>query len=332
MAILFLGSRRRALLCGLMLVASVPWSLAHAARAISEKRPADPQGTVEIFCLAGSIEVAAWDRPEIEVTGTVDDGVERVEVAGSGDRTSIRVLPRGAGGSAGGGTQLTIHVPVKSSVSTTLVGADLKIAGVQGDAKLQTISGNVVGDVGGDLRVNSVTGSVRMSALHARTIEAKTISGGIHLAGGNAEVEVTTVSGSATIRLGTLARGRFRTVSGSMSAKLALAPGARLDGESVSGRIDFEFAAVPEAEFDIQSFSGSIDSCFGPKPTEPRYGPGSRLTFKSGDGSGRVHIDTQSGGVRLCTQDLHQSEARGHAKTGPVNDTRPQRANPFYLI
>jgi hypothetical protein len=131
------------------------------------------------------------------------------------------------------------------------------------------------------------------------------------------------VSGAAKIKLGTLTRGRFKSISGNVTTELALAPDARLDGESVSGGLDFKFPAVPRAEFDIQSFSGAIDNCFGPKPTQPRYGPGSRLSFKNGDGEGRVHINTQSGNVRLCAKDARISKIRNLA---------PPPQNPFYLI
>src|ERR1700723_4219085 len=70
----------------------VPWSLVHASRAIHESRAADPQGEVEIFNLAGKVEVQGWDRSEVEVGGSADDGVERVDVSGSGRRTSIPVV------------------------------------------------------------------------------------------------------------------------------------------------------------------------------------------------------------------------------------------------
>jgi len=110
------------------------------------------------------------------------------------------------------------------------------------------------------------------------------------------------VSGSAKITLGTAARARFQSVSGNLSANFALGPNAQIDGESVSGDVRLEFAKTPEADFDIQTFSGDIKSCFGPKPEEARHGPGSRLTFKSGDNHARVRISTKSGDVRMCAK------------------------------
>ncbi len=60
--------------------------------------------------------------------------------------------------------------------------------------------------------------------------------------------------------------------------------------------------------------------------------PGEGRGLAGGDGSGRVHIDTQSGGIRVRTKDLHESKARGRAEIVPVKDVRPHGANPFYLI
>jgi DUF4097 and DUF4098 domain-containing protein YvlB len=285
----------------------VPWSLVRAGRATEERRPAAPQGSVEIVDLAGSIELSGWDRPEIEVAGTADEDVAGVDLKSTGDRTSIRVTPRSSGAwRDASSTRLVIHVPAKSTVSATLVSGDLKLSGVLGDVKLQTINGNVSGDAGGNLRASTVSGSVRMTARGAQTIEVKTINGDIQLASGAGEIEISTVSGNAKIDLGTLARGRFKSISGKLSASLSLAPGAQLEAESVSGTIGFDFPSVPAADFDVQSFSGSIDNCFGPKPVESSYGMGSRLTFRSGDGQARVRIETKSGDVHLCTGGVHR--------------------------
>ena len=77
----------------------------------------------------------------------------------------------------------------------------------------------------------------------------------------------------------------------------------RFEGESVSGNLVVKLAGTPAADFDVQSVSGNISNCFGPKPKEAQYGPGSRLAFKSGEGNAQVQIETKSGNVSLCTRD-----------------------------
>jgi DUF4097 and DUF4098 domain-containing protein YvlB len=290
------------LVCALALL--VPWSLANAATSVEEHRPASPQGAVEIDNVAGSIDVQGWDKSEVAVTGTIGKDVERVDVTGDGNRTSIRVLlPSGHHwGMRDGEAHLTIRVPTNSSVSSSMVSSDLRISAVRGALELRTVSGNITGEGGGDLRANDVSGDIHFTASAAKRIEVKAISGNIVLSGGNADVEATTVSGDAHLTLGTVSRGRFKTVSGNVSATLAAAADAQIDGESVSGDIRLEFASEPAADYDVQTLSGDIDNCFGPKPVEPRHGPGKRLTFKTGETSARVRLTSNSGDVRLCTK------------------------------
>jgi Putative adhesin len=281
----------------------LPW-LAHAATAVDEHRPANPQGAVEIDNVAGSIELQGWDKSEVAVTGTVGKDVERVDVTSDGNRTSVRVvLPQGHHwGSQDGSARLSIHVPTGSSISASMVSSDLKISAIRGGLELRTVSGNIRGEGGGDVHANSVSGDIHFDVQSAKLIEVKTISGDIVLTGKTAEIEATTVSGTAHLTLGTVSRARFKTISGNITAALAAAPDAQMEGESVSGDIKLEFASTPEADFDIQTISGDIDNCFGPKPNESRHGPGARLSFKTGNSGARVHISTRSGDVRLCVK------------------------------
>jgi hypothetical protein len=291
-----------ALICVLTTLA-FPW-LAQAATSVDEHRAANPQGAVEIDNVAGLIDVQGWDKSEVAVTGTIGKDVERVEVAGEGNRTSIRViLPQGHHwGMRDGEAHLLIRVPTNSSVAASMVSSDLKVSAVHGGLELRTVSGNISGEGGGDVRANAVSGDIHLTANAAKVIEVKSISGNIVLTGGNAEVEATTVSGDAHLTLGTVSRARFKTVSGDLSATLAAAADAQIEGESVSGDVKLDFASAPAADFDVQTISGEIDNCFGPKPIESRHGPGARLTFKTGDSSARVRISSHSGDVRLCAK------------------------------
>jgi putative adhesin len=266
----------------------------HADEPFRESHEADPQGTVEILGITDSVDVTGWDQPRVELTAQGDIG-DRIHFSAHGGRTVIDVRP------GGGKPQLSIRVPSKSMLSVTLVNGNISVHGVAGDTNLRSVSGNIAGDVGGNLRVNTATGTIHMSAPGAKMIEAKTIDGDIHLTGSPSEVEVVTVSGNVKLELGALSHGRFKSISGNVTAALSLAPDADLDGESVSGNLRFDFPTAPAAEFDLQSFSGTIDNCFGPKPERAKYGPGSRLEFKSGEGGAHVRIETKSGDVHLCT-------------------------------
>ena len=277
--------------------------LAHAA-AVDEHRAASAQGSVEIDNVAGSIDVQGWDKSEVAVTGSIGSDVERVEVSGAGDRTSIRVvLPHGHNWNMHDGeANLVIHVPANSSIRASLVSSDFKVSAVRGGLELRTVSGNISGESGGDVRANTVSGNIHLKAPGAKVVEIKAISGDIEFTGGNADIEATTVSGDARLNLGVVSRARFKTVSGDFSAALSAGANAQIEGESVSGDVKLNFSSAPDADYDIQTLSGEIDNCFGPKPVESRHGPGSRLNFKTGDSGARIRVSSNSGEVRLCTK------------------------------
>jgi DUF4097 and DUF4098 domain-containing protein YvlB len=284
-------------------VASLP-ALAAAGlpRSVDQKLPADPQGRIEISNVAGRIEVQGWDRAEIAVSGSLGADVERLEFTSAGGRAEVRVvLPRNGRYVDDGDADLVIRVPARSAVTASVVSADLVSRGVVGRQEIQTVSGDVEADVTGDARVSSVSGDVRLDATGSGRLELRTVSGNLAVGGAaGGEVQVNTVSGDARLAFGTLGRARFGSVSGNLTVDTALTPDARFEAESVSGDVTVRLVGKPAGEFDVETLSGEIDNCFGPKPVEPKYGPGSSLSFREGQGTASVRIETKSGNVELC--------------------------------
>ena len=290
---------RLALTATLLTALSIPaWS---ATRPFNAQKPAVSDGTVEIVNVAGSIEISGWDQSVVEVSGTIGARIERVDVTSGDNRTTIRVvLPSGNHWDSDDDAHLKIRVPQKSALDVSLVSADLHVSGVSGRAHLQTVSGAIIGEGVGSAQVDTVSGDVRLASHNAHDTQVKTVSGDLTLDGVDGEVRVTTVSGDAALTLGSLSRAQLETISGDMKVSGTLTADGQMNAESVSGDLQVEFAAQPEAEIDVQSFSGEIKNCFGPKPVEEKYGPGSRLNFRSGKATGRVHLETKSGDVEIC--------------------------------
>lgn len=292
------------------LAVAAPGAAHGAVRPINERRAADPSGTVDVVNTTGTVEISGWDQPALEVTGTLADGVDHVDVSVEGKRSTVRVVLKSNHVSGDSGdARLVIHVPRKSNVNTALVSADLRLSHVEGMATLQSVSGDVEGEIGQNAQVSVVSGSVHLTASNATAIQVKSISGDVTIIGGGGDVDVATVSGDVELTLGSVRRGRLKSVSGALKAALALASDGQLDGESVSGDIEIRFAKFPAAEFAVQSFSGDISNCFGPKPDDAVHGPGSRLSFRNGAATGHVRLDTKSGDIDVCTQDANAPRA-----------------------
>ncbi|MGH8254063.1 MAG: DUF4097 family beta strand repeat-containing protein [Steroidobacteraceae bacterium] len=277
---------------------------AAVTRDFSAQKAADPAGTVEIVNVEGSIEVIGWNQPTVDVTGKLGERVESVDVTSSANRTTIRVvIPKGGSNSHGEtAADLKIHVPQNSSLEVSLVSADLRTNGVAGNQHLQTVSGDIMGEVGGgSLQVDTVSGDVRLTAHNGRGAQIKTVSGDVELNGTSGDFTLNTVSGDSIVTLGDVARATLESVSGDLNLTTgALGAQGQLDATTVSGDVKVHFAAAPDADIDVQSFSGDISNCFGPKAVEEKYGPGSRLNFRSGKGGAHVHVDSKSGDVALC--------------------------------
>jgi hypothetical protein len=296
---------KRALVCAALLVSVCAAQFLDAAAQAAERsvdlhKPADPAGQVEIIDISGHIEVVGWDQPEIAVSGTIGDRVERVELSVDGDHATVRVVLPALSLSGNGDAHLVVHVPQKSLVRGSLVSAGLETRDLLGEQRLRTVSGDINARVLRGGSVNSVSGDVHVTVGGTEGLEIETISGDVHADGAISSLRVQTVSGELQIQLSTFTALRLKSISGEVQFAGSLAAGGRLDAESVSGEIRLRFAATPAADFDIESRTGEISNCFGPAPQTPQHGPGSHLVFRSGDGASRVRVSTLSAEIRLC--------------------------------
>jgi DUF4097 and DUF4098 domain-containing protein YvlB len=173
-----------------------------AGTPINERAAADPAGQVEISNISGSVVVTGWDRNEIEVTGELGEGSEKLEFSRTNQLTRIKViLPKRS--SHVESSDLIVKVPARSSIGANTVSADLRIQGVHGAQRLQSVSGNI------------------HTGVDREDVECKTVSGNIHVTGsGQANLTtVMTVSGDATLdRLAGEVNGN--TVSGDLNVSM----------------------------------------------------------------------------------------------------------------
>ena len=143
-------------------------------RPINQTRPLDPRGHIEIDNLKGRIQVRAWDRNEVHITGSLGDGVEKLVVEGDGDHLVVRAeYPKHIGGWRGdrtGPTDLLLQVPLRADLDIESVSADIDVDGVApGDLSIDTVSGDVVAAAAPrNADINSVSGDLQRHAQQQR--------------------------------------------------------------------------------------------------------------------------------------------------------------------
>lgn len=272
-----------------------------AGTPIDQRRPLDPGGRIEIENLKGRIEVRAWDRKEVKVTGTLGDGVEKFSM--EGDRRNLRIAVKYPSRSRRTEpTVLIVQVPTLADLEIQTVSADIDVHGMASrELSLESVSGDIVANgAPRRVQVEAVSGDVRL-VLNSGDVAVDTVSGELFLQGRlDGEVALETVSGN--LRLDTLGERLRRmsagTVSGDMDLKMGLADGGDVRVESVSGDLSLRLPRDLSAKVSGESFSGDL-SAPGAKIEREEFGPGSSFRTRYGAGNGDVRFETFSGDATL---------------------------------
>ena len=273
-------------------------SLALADTRVDERHTLASGGRIELSNVAGKVTVRGWDRNEVQLTGSLGDGLQlRQEKSANRVRWEVEYPRRHTNGTA----TLVLNVPRASELLLSTVSADQDISGID-VRRLQadTVSGDLnAAGRSGDSKLNTVSGNV-IAKLQTPRLDVNTVSGRIEAGGGvSGDIGAQTVSGRVGVDAGRIQRLAVETVSGGIDLSASgLAPGGRINVESVSASVNLRLPVKVSAQLSVNSFAGSINSDAG-TVERPRYGPGSSLDTKLCGGDGDIRIQSHSGSVRV---------------------------------
>lgn len=288
----------------LILASLLPAPGAFAQTPIDETRPLDARGRIDIDNLKGRIEVRAWDREEVKISGTLGEGVEKLVVEGDRQHLVVKVrYPRhgGWGGDKSGPTELLLTVPRRADLEIDSVSANIHVTGVAPSVlSIDTVSGDVVAAAApGRASVDVVSGDLTLT-LNSADVKVESVSGDVTLRGRlNGSIGAETVSGSIDIAVN---GERIRelgatTVSGDVDIHTAVATKGQIRLESVSGDLLLRLPKDVSADARGESFSGSLKATG--VTVEKRRGPGSNFSTRYGSGDGEIRLQTFSGNAEV---------------------------------
>ncbi|MBM3853682.1 MAG: DUF4097 domain-containing protein [Verrucomicrobia bacterium] len=246
-----------------VVLAAPPLARAGETEKVTRTFPLAADGTVSLENVNGSVEIVAWDKPEVlveaEIRGRTAEDVKciRVEFEAEANRLAIKTKYERKDGlfwgtSPRGDVRYVLRVPAGASLKKiSTVNSGIKVEGVRGEVQLSTVNGGI--------RANGLAGHGRF----------KTVNGSIHAdyeatASVN-RIDLDTVNGACTLRLpnGSNARLRADTVNGAVRCDLPVTVekstrrslrgdigtgGTLISLESVNGSLRIEKkAAGPEA-------------------------------------------------------------------------------------
>ncbi len=274
--------------------------VANAGERVDESKAVPLDAIISINNVRGDIEITGWDKPEVAITGELDDLAESLifEVNGSDVRIRV-VLPR-KDVNWGDGSDLHIKVPTGSRIAFEGVSTDLDIKNIEGGAHLRTVSGDIeVQGIGTQLTINTVSGDIEASTIAGRT-QVTTISGDVELSASATDVGVDTVSGRLQVELAKVENLYLRSVSGEIEIEGNLLPEGCIDASSVSGEITLSLVRPVNAELQIRSGIGAeINNGFTGAEPKKVFPNQQELIAVAGDGNGRISVRTVSSDIVL---------------------------------
>jgi hypothetical protein len=276
---------------------------------IQLRHDASPTAHVSISNIAGTVNVIAWDRNEVQVRGQLGNGAKPLAITGSNTDMAIKVEPQGGSGwfnwkgdNNMAPTTLELHVPKAASLDIDVVSAPLVIDGMDGgNIEVNAVSGKArINARTPSLKVDSVSGGIELAG-HAGQADLQTVSGDILAPVLGSEVKLQTISGRIQADGGPWKKLTLSTVSGNVQLTGALATDGNIGIDSMSGDVQLQLPASTSGNLHASSFSGNLRSDFG-TPKEPEHGPGSSLDVRLGDGRGKINVETFSGDLRVRKQ------------------------------
>jgi len=245
------------------------------------------------------------DRGELaKVRITVDERAGRVDVRTEGEQN------RGWRGSQVS-VDYTVTVPASASVDLHSVSGSMRVTGVRGSLRAETVSGNVTTTDTPKLEVaKSISGDVSLTGAAAEgDLSAASVSGSVTARGLKAHgLDLGSISGDIMLSDVTCDRLGIKSVSGSVEYAGSLVKGGRYEINSHSGSVRLTLSNPPGFELAANSFSGTIRSDFpmiigGDRDRDRgrrRGGNNRSIRATFGDGSATVTVRTFSGEIVIA--------------------------------
>ena len=141
-----------------------------AQEQVDRRFPAAATGSVEVVNTAGSVRVVGWNRDEIQVTGTLGRGTERLDIDADGNDARIEVvIPRNARNVRG--SDLVVRVPARNDVYLQTVSANIDVRDIRGFVEARAVSGEVtVSGTPPEVLAYSTSGDIGVNVRDTRAV------------------------------------------------------------------------------------------------------------------------------------------------------------------
>jgi Toastrack DUF4097 len=280
-------------------------------------------GQIDLGNIAGDIVITRSSGPDatIEVVKTargrtIDDAREalqlvQAEIVERGGRVEVRAqYPDDREMRARNRRNINVSVsynvtaPPGTRISANSISGNIKVQDIQGDLTLESISGTIQITRGNRVAsAKSISGNVEIVDTQADGgLAASTVSGTVAVRKVKARsLEVGSVSGPVLIDDVTCDRLNGHTVSGDLRFQGALSRGSRYELRSHSGEVRLALSGETGFELTANTFSGSVSAPDFRITVQGSMGAGRQRGLRGvfGDGSAVLDLTTFSGSIAI---------------------------------
>lgn len=274
-------------------------SIVLAGQKVNQILDADSDGILYIQNTRGHLQIQGWDKPQIMVQGELDDAAKKLIFKRKGNKAKVKVVLN-EGRHHGHGSDLKIFVPSDTTLLFKGVNTHYSFSNLTAKLEGKTISGSLlVNDVHSKIMLSSVSGKIKVRDSSGVVI-IHSVSAKVDLDGRYDKAQLKSMNGNVMANIDHISLLRVENVSGNTAIKGELQDNAQVRLNSVSGNIHYVANGKFKGECEIASqFGGKIyNKLTKDKPWKEQLEK-RKLQFVSGDGSGKLVMNTISGTVTL---------------------------------
>ena len=274
-------------------------AVAVAGEKVNSVLDVEAQGTLYIENTRGQLQIEGWDKPQIMVQGELDDAAKQLFFKRKGPKSIVKVvLERGHHG--GDGSRLKIFVPQQTFIRFRGINTDYSFANFDAKVEGETINGAIsLDEVHGKMVVSSVSGGIKVANSSGVAV-VESVSGKVDFSGQFDKAQIKSMSGNIIADIGQIQLLLVENVTGNTAISGQLQNNAKVNLNSVSGHIRYVANKKFTGKCEVASqFGGQINNQLTTDKPWKEMLQQRKLKFESGDGTGKLTMNTVSGSVIL---------------------------------
>jgi len=277
---------------------------------------------LRVKVMAGDIAVTTWDRSELRIRA---DHSRRTELTVERSGAVVDVAARGRMGLPGA-VDYQITAPVWMALELGGLTAEVTIEGTEAPVRVETLQGNIVLRGGGEsVTLATTNGDITVRGARGR-LDLRATAGEVRAYDSEGDIRVESVSGDVELYDMRARSVEAQTVSGDLVLSGPIADGGTYSLFTHSGDIVLGIPPRANARLTLSSANGEFRLGFDLQAERTTR---RRQTFRMGNGSATVELETFSGDIRVVPpEEVRRREPDGRSDRRRPRDHRGDNHEP----